>query len=122
MTEVQNLSYDALLKIKPEYGFWFIDFINADTISGVGNWVDGYKSHPSYWNVVEEFGKEPDVLDLVDVFYSDNLWERQPFKFILFWYAIILDIADVFYKFHVRCDNLSARLLKCHVYELPWYS
>lgn len=117
-----NANNECLLKVKLDWGFWFIDWINADCADAMFCWMDEYEKHPLYWEVVEEFGNEPDSMDLTDAYYYDDFETRQPFKFFLLWYKFVCRIADLFYWFKIKCDRLSAYLFKCHVYELPWYS
>lgn len=122
MTTTNHDEYNPLLKIKLEWGFWFIDWVYINDIDAVISWEKAYRDHPLYWDVVEELGRKPDfVEDLLDIYYNDDFVERHPFKFIFFWIKIVFRISGIFQWLAYKCDRMSARLLKCNVYELPWY-
>lgn len=117
----EDCNTEVLFKIKLDYGFWFVDWINQSD-DGCHAWANEYTNHPLYWDVVEEFGREPDFLELIEAYGMDDFSNRHPFRFIIFWFSVVSRISDIFYWMHLKCDRLAAWVFKCNVYHLPWYN
>jgi hypothetical protein len=110
-----------------EFGFWYLDWLNADELNSYDVWEKAFKNHPEYWDLVESLEHEPETIELVKI-YADSIaivknipWWCQLLKWSTRYLYIGYELQLYLEKFSIRFFQFLGFKIK-YGFELPWYA